>query len=369
MRISKPTRRLSMIKKIVAQDSEVVIGADVHTKKHVVTVKAYGELKGAKQLPPTPEAWRSFLKSFPGCRVSVIYESGPQGYNLHDWLTQMKPDKGTKVHVYIAPPAHVPKAPGKHVKTDKRDSLSLIQAFEMKSFRPVVVPARAKREERELVRTREQAKNMQKQIKNQIHGMMKFHGVQYPGGGQWSRAWLACLETNVKTADTTGSLYFSFKAKLDLYRSTLQTIKELDKKIYETTRSGNCAATAQRIGQLTGIGRYSAAVITTEVADFAAFDNSAAFASYTGLVPRENSSGETTRRGHITKAGNRRLRRIFVECAWAWVRFDEDARRQYNRIKMGKPERARIAITAMARKLAVKTYHRVVNGPPLEKAA
>ena len=359
-----------MRKKIVAQNETVVVGADVHMNKHVVTVKAGGEVKGTNHLAPTPEAWRSFMKRFPGCQVNVVYESGPQGYNLHDWLTHMNPDKETQVHGYIAPPAHVPKAAGKHVKTDKRDSLSLIQAFEMKSFRPVVVPDRASREERELVRTREQVKNMHKRIKNQIHGMMKFHGVQYPECGAWSSAWLAQLEMNVKAVDTTtGCLYFAFKAKLDMYRSTLETIKDLDKKIFEMTKKSNCAATAQKIEGLTGIGWSSAAVIATEVADFTAFDNSAAFASYTGLVPRENSSGETTRRGHITKAGNRRLRHLFVECAWAWVRFDEDARRQYNRIKMGKPERARIAITAMARKLAVKTYHVVVNSPPLENAA
>jgi len=358
-----------MSKRIVAQDETVVVGADVHMNKHVVTVKVAEEVKGTSHLPPTPEAWRSFIKRFPGCRVSVVYESGPQGYNLHDWLTQMKMDNGTQVRVYIAPPAQVPKAPGKQVKTDKRDSLSLIQAFEMKSFRPVVVPVRAAREERELVRTRDQVKNLLKQIKNQIHGMVKFHSVQYPESGAWSRAWLGQLEMNIKARDTTGCLYHAFKVKLDLYRTMLESIKDLEKKIFETTRSGKCAETAQKIERLTGIGWSSAAVIATEVADFTAFDNSAAFASYIGVVPRENSSGETTRRGHITKAGNRRLRHIFVECAWAWVRFNEDARRQYNRIKMGKPERARIAITAMARKLAVKTYHTVVSGPPLEKAA
>lgn len=358
-----------MSKRIVAQDEAVVVGVDVHMNKHVVTVKVAGEIVGTNHLPPTPEAWMSFLKRFPGCRVSVVYESGPQGYNLHDWLTQMKMDNGTQVHVCIAPPAQVPKAPGKKVKTDKRDSLGLIQAFEMKSFRPVVVPDRAAREERELTRTRDQAKNLLKRIKNQIHGMVKFHGVQYPEGGAWSRAWLGRLEKKIEDMDTTGCLGHAFKAKLDLYKATLETIKDLDKKIFEITRSGNCAQTARKIERLTGIGWSSAAVIATEVADWKAFDNSAAFASYTGLVPRENSSGETTRRGHITKAGNRRLRHLFVECAWAWVRFDEDARRQYNRIKMGKPERARIAITAMARKLAVKTYHTVASGPPLEKAA
>jgi len=40
--------------------------------------------------------------------------------------------------------------------------------------------------------------------------------------------------------------------------------------------------------------------------------------AYLGLVPSENSTGDTVRRGPITKAGNRRARRILVECSWSY---------------------------------------------------
>lgn len=346
-----------MSKKIVAQNEAVVIGADVHMSKHVVTVKARNEIVGTTHLAPNPEAWRTFIKKFPGCDVHVVYESGPQGYNLSDWLTEMECEGETRVSVYIAPPALVPKAPGSKMKTDKRDSIALIQAFEMKSFRPVVVPSKRTREERELGRTREQMKDMQKQVKNKIHGMVKFHGVKYPESGKWSRAWLTGLETNVRTADTTGYLLISFKAKLDLYNMTVESIKALDKKILEIAKKGNCQDTARKLERIPGVGWHSAVVIATEVADFKAFDNSGCFASYVGLVPREHSSGDSIKRGHITKTGNHRLRRTFIECSWSWIRYDKEARRQYNKIRMGKQERTKIAITAMARKLAVKVYH------------
>lgn len=39
---------------------------------------------------------------------------------------------------------------------------------------------------------------------------------------------------------------------------------------------------------------------------------------YSGAVPREDSSGERTRRGGITKTGNAHLRRVVVEAAWAY---------------------------------------------------
>lgn len=354
-----------MSKRIVAQNEVVVIGADVHMNKHVVTAKARGEIVGTEHLAPTPEAWKTYLKRFPGCDVRVVYESGPQGYNLYDWLSEMRCESETTVSVYVAPPAHVPKAPGKRIKTDKRDSISLIHALEMKSFRPVVVPDRRVREERELVRTREQMKGAQKRIMNQVHGMIKFHGVRYPESGAWSRAWLSELEANVKAADATGYLLISFMTKLEVYRAAAEAIKELDKKIREIAREGEKREVAVKLQKIPGVGWHSAAIIATEVADFGAFNNSGCFASYVGLVPSEHSSGDCVKRGRITKAGNHRLRRIFIECAWVWIRYDEEARRQYCRIRMGKRERTKIAITAVARKLAVKTYHMARNHPPL----
>jgi len=151
-----------MNKKIVAQNCTVLVGADVHTNSHVVTVKVMREVVGTCRLSPNKDAWRSFLKRFPGCELHVIYESGPQGFNLYDWLIELRDEyKGGAIYPYIAPPAQVPKAPGrKRMKTDKRDSAALIQAFETKSFRPVVVPDRASREERELVRTRKLGLNL-----------------------------------------------------------------------------------------------------------------------------------------------------------------------------------------------------------------
>jgi transposase len=40
--------------------------------------------------------------------------------------------------------------------------------------------------------------------------------------------------------------------------------------------------------------------------------------AYLGLVPSEESTGDTVKRGSITKAGNRRARHILVECSWSY---------------------------------------------------
>jgi len=353
-----------MVKKIVAQDKTVLVGVDVHTKSHVVTIKVMRDVVGTCRLSPNKEAWRSFLKRFPGCELHVIYESGPQGYNLYDWLIDLREGyEGGAIYPYMAPPAQVPKAPGrKRMKTDKRDSAALILAFETQSFRPVVVPDRAQREERELVRTRDQLMRMRTQLKNKIHGLVKFHGIQPPASStRWCGIWIEELEAAVKEADTTGNLNYAFKIKLKMYKEVNAQIARLDKRIKRLHNNGHNRKTAKALSKLPGIGTHSAMIIATEVADFTAFDNSSAFASYVGLVPGEISSGESIRRGHITRAGNPRLRWIFAECAWSWIRQDPEARRVYNKIRAGKTERSKIAIVAVARRLAVRAYHQAVN--------
>src|SRR5215467_13835795 len=66
-----------------------------------------------------------------------------------------------------------------------------------------------------------------------------------------------------------------------------------------------------------GIGTLSAAVLLAEIVDFQRFRRPRELMAYLGLVPSEYSSGETHRRGALTKAGNTHARRVLVE-ADAW---------------------------------------------------
>lgn len=53
---------------------------------------------------------------------------------------------------------------------------------------------------------------------------------------------------------------------------------------------------------------------------FTRFRTAPAFASWCGLIPSERSSGETERRGGITKAGNRLARTALIKSAWHYSR-------------------------------------------------
>jgi len=64
-----------------------------------------------------------------------------------------------------------------------------------------------------------------------------------------------------------------------------------------------------------GIALINAVVLVTEVGDFARFSNPRQLMAYFGLVPGKRSSGETVRRGGITKTGNTHAGRALVEGA------------------------------------------------------
>ena len=67
-------------------------------------------------------------------------------------------------------------------------------------------------------------------------------------------------------------------------------------------------------------------MVSTAVAFVATLDDPKRFhgpkqvRAYLGLVPREHSSGEKALRGRITKQGSSRMRRLFVQAAWAVLR-------------------------------------------------
>ncbi len=77
----------------------------------------------------------------------------------------------------------------------------------------------------------------------------------------------------------------------------------------------------------------TAVVLVAEVGDFTRFANPRQLMAYFGLIPGERSSGETIRRGGITKTGNTHARRALVEGAWAYRMKARIGRHKVDRIE------------------------------------
>ena len=128
----------------------------------------------------------------------------------------------------------------------------------------------------------------------------------------------------------------------------LQTI---DRSILAQQRTNEVA---RRLSTIPGIGPIGATALAASVADPGQFRSGREFAAWLGLTPSQNSSGGKDRLGHITKMGDRYLRKLLVIGATSLIRRakhkPEAADPRLLALLARKP--ARVASVAMANKMA-----------------
>jgi transposase len=97
---------------------------------------------------------------------------------------------------------------------------------------------------------------------------------------------------------------------------TLEHLRQLDQRIDECdARIGTHAKgseAAQRIQKMSGVGVITASALVASIASPNDFRNGRQMAAWSGLVPRQNSSGGKTRLGGITKRGDSYLRGLLT---------------------------------------------------------
>lgn len=116
--------------------------------------------------------------------------------------------------------------------------------------------------------------------------------------------------------------------------------------------------------QLRGVGPASAAILTREIFT-RRFANRRQLGSYLGLTPSAYDSGSTTRCQGISKAGNSFARRVMIEVAWLWRKYQPDSAlaKWYEQRAAGQsPRIRRIMLVALARKLIVALWRYVEIG-------
>jgi transposase len=111
---------------------------------------------------------------------------------------------------------------------------------------------------------------------------------------------------------------------------------------------------ARRLMTHPGVGALTALAFVLIIGKAERFGSGKQVASYLGLVPLEDSSGNRRRLGHITKQGSSMMRFLLVEAAQVTVRSVPEWRSKYLHLMMRRGRKT--AKVAMARKLAVRLY-------------
>src|ERR1700726_4851559 len=135
------------------------------------------------------------------------------------------------------------------------------------------------------------------------------------------------------------------------------TIAELTQTIEQ--QAEKCPE-AQRLRMHPGVGSLTALAFVLIIGRAERFQCGKQIASYLGLVPSEDSSGDRRRLGHISKQGNSLLRFLLVEAAQVTVRSHAEWRSKYFHLALRRGRK--IAKVAMARRLAVQLFWMMRKG-------
>jgi transposase len=241
-----------------------------------------------------------------------VYEAGPTGYVL----ARAAAERG--LQVAVCAPGHVARRPHERVKTDARDARRLARLLAAGELTLVGVPTLEDERLRDLVRAREDLRGDLMRTRHRIGKLLMRRELRYPGpGGAWTlahRDWLGGLRLGDRASELTLSDYLHGHEVLVARRG------ELDRALGELAASSRFGAVIGRLRCLRGVETLTALGLCVEAGGLERFAHPERVASYFGLVPSEDSSGERRRQGAITKAGSGHARRLLVEAAWHYRR-------------------------------------------------
>lgn len=237
-------------------------------------------------------------------------------------------------------------------KTDRRDATLLAEYLEKDLLPEVRQKTDQQSEVAQLAAARDQLVKMRTMLKNQVHGLLRSHGV---------------LITKQKLASRKGQSQLHqipLPALASLQRQVLleqiaaltASIVQLEKALAEAARQ---FPGYRNLESIKGIGGLSAAILLSSIGRVEDFADAGKLAAYFGLVPRVEQSNQTEHCGRITCRGNKLARTALVQCALIAKRYSPFLKDFYERIQRRRGTGK--AIIAAARKLLTIVYYTLKN--------
>lgn len=297
-------------------------------------------------------------------QIVMAYEASSCGFVLWD---------EAKIHgidcSVLAPTKMEKSVEQRKHKNDDRDAedvLDRLRAHILAGNRlPTVwVPDLQTRDDRELPRTRMAIGDRQTQVKAQIQMLLKRHGVEKPSGIGSSRTvryrrWLHALGESGGLRTGTRESLASLLRQLEAIEEELQ---QLDKQIAQLAEEPRNKPLVKALREEKGVGILTALAYRTEIGHAARFHRGRHVGKFVGLTPTSHESGQQTdRKGHISRQGSPRLRKLLCEASWVRLRHDPDSREVYQRLVLKNPKKKKIALVAVMRRLAVRLWHRMLE--------
>ena len=307
-----------------------------------------------------------------GRRILVCYEAGYDGF----WVARSLGAENIECRV-LDPASIQVNRRARRVKTDRIDVLALLRALiaidrgERHVCAVVRVPSIEEEDARRPHRERQRLVRERTGHINRIKGLLFAQGIR----GIEPKRRLTRIDFSALTTAEGQPLPDCLRRELEREYARLEQIQNQIREVEKERDAADAQEPAverkrQMLISLQGIGGAGAAILAREV--FArTFGNRRQLGSYLGLTPSAYDSGSTTRCQGISKAGSSWARRVLIEIAWLWRKYQPESplsRWYAAQTREQSPRIRRIMLIALARKLAITLWRYVETGAVPEGA-
>ncbi len=339
----------------------LTIGIDLGDKhSHLCVLDCEGTILEESRLQTNPDAFRQRFGGIAPARIAI--EAGTHS----PWVNALLRELGHEV--LVANPRKVRAIYNNDKKCDRVDAeqLARFARVDPKLLSPITHRGMAKRADLAILRSRSALVDSRTQLVNHVRGSIKPFGVRLPASS---------TETFARKA--------AWKIPRELRPALvpiLRTIADLTARIVEFDRRIERLATEHypetiKLRKVNGVGAITSLTFVLTLEDPKRFAKSRAVGAFLGLRPGRSQSGKQDPELHITKAGDRDLRRLLVQSAqYILGPFGTDCDLKRFGLALaarGSKSAKKRALIAVARKLAV-LLHRLWLSPidydPLRQA-
>jgi len=314
------------------------VAIDLGGRESQVCVRdATGRILEQKRWPTRELA--AYLQTRPPSRV--IVETCAEAFSVADAALK----SGHEARVVPATLVRTLGVGARRTKTDRRDAQVLSEVSTRIDLPSVHLASTASRERKTMCGMRESLVRARTKLINTVRGWMRGQAIRLRSGSPET------LPVRLKEVVQTLPPYL--ERQLKMIDALTDEIQAADKELKKLAKSDSTCA---RMMSVPGVGPVTAVRFVAALDDVTRFESAHKVQAYLGLTPGEDSSSDRQRRTSITKAGSTATRWALVQAAWA-------ARRakgvhpmvEWSR-EVEKRRGKRVAVLALARKIAGILY-------------
>jgi transposase len=315
------------------------IGIDVHKKEsQLCIITEAGEV-----IELRIRSERGRFKEVLGARGKgkVLMEASTES----EWVARCLEEMGHEV--VVADPNFAPMygMRTRRVKTDKRDARALADACASGTYREAHRTSEARRQTKALLAVRDALVRERARNLTLMGTLVRQQGLRVATGSAEK-----FLQRLAKT-ELPASLKELLEPLMEVVTLLNKQVAVVDEKLAVMVDADEAM---KRLCTMPSVGPVTAAAFVATIDDAERFDGPHQVQAYLGLVPSERSSGEKQQRGHITKTGNGKVRRLLVQVALSTMRLKKAASKPLWEwaARIEEKRGRKVAAVALARKTA-----------------